>query len=341
MISIVVPCFNCEKTLERCCESILVQTKRGFELILVDDGSWDNTGKICDEYADRFSMVKVIHQENKGLMAAWKNGVKQSKGDYILFLDSDDWIENSLVERVGEIIRLYKTDIITYGIIVDYDDGSSVLMNHRLEEGFYGKKEIGEKIMPYYFSAGSMESKAIIASRWSKAYKKELLLSNFCFFNEKISIGEDDLTSFAAILDANSLFHIADYAPYHYCRHEGSMMGNYGIETIKKLIDAYDGLIDIAAGKGYPYSQQIDAYMLDNILVVIKKIICSKNKSYNTIVGEIKRIINLGTIDRVLKEGAHIIKHYKLKERLFFDCIIKKRYFVLYFLTRIISGVKL
>ena len=123
MISIVIPCYNCETTLETTLESA-VRNQGSFEVVLVNDGSTDHTGELCGRWKKRDQRIRVIHQENKGLMAAWKTGVRHAEGDYIVFSDSDDWIEPDLIHRVENVAEENKPDIITYGITMNYPDGS-------------------------------------------------------------------------------------------------------------------------------------------------------------------------------------------------------------------------
>lgn len=115
-ISIIVPVYKVEKYLKKCVDSILNQTFKDFELILVDDGSPDNCGKICDEYAHKDSRVKVIHKENGGLSSARNAGLDIAQGEYIGFVDSDDWIEPDMYEILYKLIKKYKTNISICGI---------------------------------------------------------------------------------------------------------------------------------------------------------------------------------------------------------------------------------
>lgn len=100
--SVIVPIYNVEKYLRKCIDSILKQTYRNFELILVDDGSPDECPNICDEYAKNDKRIKVIHKENEGLVAARNTGIKEAVGDYICYVDGDDWISEVLLETVLE-----------------------------------------------------------------------------------------------------------------------------------------------------------------------------------------------------------------------------------------------
>ena len=110
-VSVVIPVYNVEKYLIRCLESVILQTYRNLEIVLVDDGSTDNSGKICDEYAERDSRIKVIHKENGGLSDARNVGIKSASADYIVFIDSDDYVKNVYVQSLVEIALRYDVDI--------------------------------------------------------------------------------------------------------------------------------------------------------------------------------------------------------------------------------------
>ena len=116
MVSIIVPIYNVEQYISKCIESILAQTYRDFELILVDDGSPDNCGKICDEYAKQDSRVHVIHQENKGVSAARNAGISLAKGEYIMLVDSDDFITENMLEKMHDCIAESGSDIVICGM---------------------------------------------------------------------------------------------------------------------------------------------------------------------------------------------------------------------------------
>lgn len=115
VFSVIVPVYNVEQYIDRCIQSILDQSYRNFELILVDDGSSDNSGTICDKYVVDDKRVKIIHQENKGLSAARNVGMELAKGEYLYFVDSDDWIEKETLQVLADEIRLNKSDVIIFG----------------------------------------------------------------------------------------------------------------------------------------------------------------------------------------------------------------------------------
>ena len=121
LLSIIVPVYNVAEHLPRCIESILKQTYAHLEIILVDDGSPDNSGKICDDYAQKDSRIKVVHQENRGLSGARNTGLEMASGDYIGFVDSDDWIKKTMFEEMVNVAIGHNVDMVTCGVIKSLD----------------------------------------------------------------------------------------------------------------------------------------------------------------------------------------------------------------------------
>ena len=120
LFSILVPVYNVEKYLKECIESVLKQTYTNYEVILINDGSTDNSGKICNDYAEKYSQIRVYHQENRGLMLARKQGILKASGKYCLFLDSDDYYAETLLEQVEKYINDHGFDItLEYGKFPD------------------------------------------------------------------------------------------------------------------------------------------------------------------------------------------------------------------------------
>lgn len=115
LISIVVPVYNVEGYVRRCFESVINQTWKDFEVIVIDDGSMDKSGEICDEYAQKDTRFKVFHQSNQGIGKTRLGGIKKAAGEYVVWADADDWLEPSLLERLVKCIREKKSDIVVYG----------------------------------------------------------------------------------------------------------------------------------------------------------------------------------------------------------------------------------
>ena len=146
-LSVIVPVYNTEKYLPVCVDSILAQTFTDFELILVDDGSADGSGGICDKYAAGDARVRVIHQPNGGVTNARKNGVRQACGMYFSFIDSDDWIHPEMFEQmVGKAVET-NADVVVCDLSLEFEDNVQ-LQPSLAEEGFYPKAALCEHIYP-------------------------------------------------------------------------------------------------------------------------------------------------------------------------------------------------
>lgn len=189
-ISIIVPIYNTEKYLHRCVDSILSQTFVDFELILVDDGSTDLSGRICDEYAAKDSRIKVIHKKNGGQSSARNVGIEISKGKYIVFVDSDDWISTDCFEYLYTLIEKYNADAVSADFVFAYENKSiSFQKNRNLKEKIIDK---AEEILCYYLKQDKMHGKNDFAV-WGKLFKRELF-SELCFPTGKIY--EDNIINF-------------------------------------------------------------------------------------------------------------------------------------------------
>lgn len=281
MLSVIVPVYNVEKYLKRCVESILAQTERDLEIILVDDGSTDASGEICDEYEKKYGRVKVVHKENGGLTSAWIAGVKASKGDYLGFVDSDDWIDMDMYKRMYTKAKEHNADMVLCGLVKEFENENrkNTYLTDRLTKSFYAEKDIKKEIVPVFFCDGGFDSRAIPASRAMKLYRRELIVNNIKYCNDKVSIGEDLVITFAAFIDAKSIYAIHDYYPYHYWINESSLTGKHDREYLNKLIILRNQLMKINEEKSlYDYSEQIINDFLFLVLMCIKEEI-HKNKA--------------------------------------------------------------
>ena len=141
LISVIVPVYNIEQYLSFCLKSITNQTYKNIEIILVDDGSTDDSPKMCDDYAKRDSRISVIHQKQQGLVAARKVGVKAANGEYCIFVDSDDWISENLLESVLSLSQNGLVDIVNYAV-VSVDGPNNIKWHYTIPNGIYEKQQI-------------------------------------------------------------------------------------------------------------------------------------------------------------------------------------------------------
>ena len=149
LISVVVPVFKVEGYLNRCVDSVLGQTYDNFELILVDDGSPDRCGEICDEYAGRDQRVRVLHKENSGLSAARNSGIEIARGDYLTFLDSDDWVHELYLERLHNLLITTSSDISVGNFIQTVEEDVEVDLTNPKIEVLSGLEALGSSLAGY------------------------------------------------------------------------------------------------------------------------------------------------------------------------------------------------
>lgn len=207
MFSVIVPIYKVEAYLKKCIESILSQTYENFELILVDDGSPDKSPEICDEYAKKDKRIKVIHKENGGLVSARNIGIKSSVGNYICYVDGDDWIVPNLLEDMNSIILQNENiDIIIFNIEKIYKDHTENIEFY-VQEGLYNKERLEKEVYPYmmYDSRKPFCTGLIFPAACNKIYKRELLVNHHCE-NEEIKMGEDNAFVFECMLYANQVY---------------------------------------------------------------------------------------------------------------------------------------
>lgn len=280
LISIIVPIYNVEKYLQKCIQSIINQTYKNIEIILVDDGSKDNSGKICDEFKQIDNRIKVIHKENGGLSDARNAGLKIAKGEYIGFVDSDDYIAQDMFETLYKLAKENNADIsivsfyeIYNGKVIGVRDFKSLEEMDKIE----AMKEllIDTKIQSY---------------AWNKLFKKELF-ENIEFPTNKNF--EDIATTLLLFEKANKVMLLED-PKYYYVRRDNSIIGTRNYKTYKDYLDViYDKYIYLN-GK---YAE-LDLY-----------------NAYNFIINMIwvYTIIVAFDLDELYKEFE---KHYKLFRRL-------------------------
>lgn len=215
--SIIVPVYNVEKYLGECIESLINQTYKDFEIILVDDGSLDNSPKICDEYAAKDNRIKVIHKENGGVTSARKVGVNNAIGDYIVCVDADDWVEDTYLEEFVKAIEIDNSEVICCEYYTD--DGTKKTYSPLCySEGLYKREDIKKEIFPILIEGS--DCRYFPNSVAVKAVKTELFVKYQNLVDDGIRIGEDAAVIKPCIYDSNSIFIIKK--PLYYYRYNPS-----------------------------------------------------------------------------------------------------------------------
>lgn len=226
MISIVVPVYNVEKYLKRCLESILSQTMKNLEIILVDDGSTDQSGIICDEYAKKDSRIKVVHKKNGGLSSARNAGLAIAQGEYVGFVDSDDDIENIMYERMYETIEKENVDFVMSDYIRIPGNGETYLKTLEIEKGRYDRNDIRQKIFPQLIMSEDLEYGPLL-SVWHCMYRMDFLRKYNLKFDEEVRWSEDNIFSAFVGYYADSFYYLKGEGLYHYYNNPGTITTSY------------------------------------------------------------------------------------------------------------------
>ena len=202
LISVIVPVYNVEPYLTKCIDSIISQTYKNIEIILVDDGSTDHSGEICDRYTKTDCRIRALHKLNGGLSSARNVGIDAALGEFICFFDSDDWVEPNIIKASYNTIIKDQTDIVIWGVQKDYLDKNGSLIKTEsvvLEDAICNRSE--KQYQPLLSEAGL----AIIGYAWNKLYRTALLHNNKVKFEEGTSLVEDIIFNQTAFIYANSI----------------------------------------------------------------------------------------------------------------------------------------
>lgn len=229
-VSIIVPVYNTEKYLVNCVETLVGQTYDNLEILLIDDGSTDGSGRLCDDLALKDKRIRVIHKENGGLISAWKRGVSESIGEYLCFVDSDDWIDLNMIEEMAERLSGSHKEIIASDYVIEREDGSSQCVWQKLHPGEYDRTAIEQEVIPNLLGK---EHRYVCISRCMKLISRQLILDNCKYSDPVITMGEDTTIMLPSLIDCERLVIMDHKAYYHYLYVTSSMIHKYD----KKLYD--------------------------------------------------------------------------------------------------------
>ena len=296
LITVIIPIYNVEKYLKKCLDSVINQTYNNLEIILIDDGSTDDSGLICDKYSKEDSRIIVEHIKNAGVSNARNIGIKKAKGEYITFVDSDDYIELNMYEKMISVIANNEyPDIISCGFFSENEQKDFLAnSNETLNEVDILNNNIAFK---------EIFTDKIGAYIWNKLFKKNIIVLNSLLFDKRISYGEDLLF----------LCHFVDYSKkiccmkeklYHHIKRKDSITNTKFNKKLLSILDAYSKVEKIGKKK---YNDSIE-----NIIISKSFVIC--NLIYKIFVTEkIKYKRELEELRQILKEDK---KNYiKLKKK--------------------------
>lgn len=319
-ISIIVPVFNTGNYLHKCLKSILSQKLTNFELILIDDGSSDNSGEICDEYAKNDNRIKVIHKKNEGVSIARNTGLSIAEGEYIGFIDSDDWIDEDMYFELYKSAKGKKSDIVMCDTITKYDDKSDEqdTITQLSEDTLLCKNELYPKLLC-----------EMAGSACRCIYKREVLEKNNIIFPPNIPFSEDRIFNILAMGCTDSICYIKKSFYNRYMR-KGSAVNKYYKDMIELVLKARTGImkaLDLAWNGNEEYKKAYEEQTLGLTFASIN------NEFYKDAKGtfiekyqNVKKICNKEEVREAIKllDRKDLRSKLILKKRVFMLCVTAK-----------------
>ena len=239
MVSVIIPIYKVEKYLKQCVDSVLEQTYSDLQIILVDDGSPDRCGEICDQYKAMDARIQVIHKKNGGLGYARNSGLEIAEGNYVIFIDSDDWIEKNHIEKLVAVAERTQADVVIHGFKKVNDEKEVLFVSKTIKIGEF--LDVKKDILYPMIAAGSnqKEDTTLPVAAWCKMYRLSIIQDNELLFpSERECISEDIMFNFvfypycekAVIIEENG---------YNYRYNPNSISNNYNPMRTLRMFEFY------------------------------------------------------------------------------------------------------
>lgn len=233
LISVLIPIYQVRAYLAQCLDSVIHQTYQNLEIILVDDGSTDGSGEICDQYAGRDARIKVIHKENGGLVSARKAGLQAASGELIAYVDSDDWIDPETYQAMYQMMEDNDADVVVAGHW-EHSRDEEWPVNNFIAPGVYQSQDLTEKVFSRMLYEPSIGFWGLSPAVWDKLFKRNLVFDYQMRVDERIWDGEDHAFVYSAILDAKCVC-ISEKNFYHHRIREGSVAVAYDQKCFERF----------------------------------------------------------------------------------------------------------
>lgn len=336
LISVVVPVYNVEKYLERCVVSIVKQTYTNLEIVLVDDGSTDQSGFICDEIKNQDDRIKVVHKLNEGLGLTRNRGVREARGDYICFIDSDDYIDKQYIETIYFDLKKHAADVCYCGHTKNIDGKYEIRKNPLAGEVFLGQ-EINDKIIPRMCGCrignDNIEMSSCMAIYSTKIIKKYSLE----FPSERQYISEDLIFNINCLAKCNKIC-MSDCVGYFYVTVSSSLTRKYNPDRLHQQIIMTKKVIELTQEIGVFTLSEDRIY--NNFMTWVRAIIKAEQNRYSEI-GLIESINRIAEIcdDNYVKKISNKFDNVGVKKTSkMINILIKQRAIVLLWIIMFIKN---
>lgn len=342
LVSVVLPIYNVEKYLDRCMESVVNQTYSNIEILMIDDGATDSCPDICEKWAKKDERVKVIHKQNAGLGMARNTGIEKASGEYIVFFDSDDYIEVDTIEKCYKKATEDKADLVLFGhsLISSTGEVKSQVIPFGKKTNYKGS-EIKDVVLPNLLmqSSNAPEIKNLWMSAWSCFYSCKMIEETGWDFVSERKIISEDVYSLLQLFSYLNSVSIIEESLYNYCENAASLTHVYRDDRFEKINIFYKETMseaerlgyskDILSAIAYPY--------IANIIAMIKMVVNSDLNSKKK-----KEKLKEITADTTLLNAIDDINREResLSRKLLFDCIKARKILSIIALVKINNMVR-
>ncbi len=283
-ISVIIPVYNTEEYLSKCIESVINQDYDNLEVILVNDGSKDNSLKICKKYAEEDKRIVLIDKENTGVSDSRNRGLKIATGDYIAFVDSDDWIEPNMYSSMLESIIKTGADLCLSSYFIEYED-RSVIYKLKDDKDILEYSDLIDSVIPRIIGPNEIEisNNDIGGFIWRMLLSKNILDENNVFFKKSLPFKEDEVFLIEVLLNCKKVV-LLDQPFYHYLKRSASAASNYRFNIQKEESLAVDSIIEALEkyGKDIEYKEKYKNNFDSRFLNFNSSLIFNEVKPNNT-----------------------------------------------------------
>lgn len=269
-VSIIVPVYNLELYIEKCIKSILAQTFTNYELIIVNDGSTDTTYEICKKYAALDKRIKLIMQENLGVVMARRNGIELASGKYVTFIDGDDWVEPEMLQTM--VSGMADSDMVCCGAVWEEKKGNITKKRDSFAAGMWSGMRLEELKAKVLFDKKSGISQLLTAWLWAKMYDLKKIKEEERKTDNGIYVYEDALLVYRYVLGCNRITFL-DLYPYHYSFRNESASHSIDKGALANINNVYKGMLKIAEDYRdlYCFKEQADSWLLEKCYFILNE----------------------------------------------------------------------
>lgn len=333
-LSIIVPVYNVEKILNRCIDSLLSQNIAvSYEIILINDGSSDTSPKICDKYKQKYSNIKVIHKDNEGLGLARNDGLRVAKGNYCMFVDSDDYLLPNSINNLLIDLKNAKADTVIGGFTRENHNGKKISSINKLHGKEYTDSQIIREVLEKMLGPHPQKKNYIEMSVWKCIFSMEIINKNKIFFPSERELISEDLPFDLQYYSKCKKVVISKDVGYVYCENNNSLTQKYNPERFNKQKQMY--LFLNKEISKYNFSSEASLRIMNNFIGNTRHSIRQeiKYRKFNgkvQVINNINKIVNDSVLRTTLKEFP--LNNLSFKQRILTYLIYMRRVKLIYML---------